>query len=330
MAHKIAVIGATNQTGREVLTVIDERNVPVEKLYAVDINSQFGQEVSYGEDSVITVEKLESFDFSKVDVVINASGSAKAQDIASKAKAAGARLIDISSAYRMDPDTPLIVPDVNGSSIKDQSIIASPNCMVTGITAALKPLHDIAGINRIHAVTYQSVSGAGKDAMDELFNQTRAIFVADPIEPNLFPKQIAFNVIPQIGKFMDDRQTSEEFAIKAETKKILGTKIKVTATAVRVPIFVGHSAALHLDFDKEISALDALEALRQTRGITVIDLENEELEYMTPQEVQGEDDVYVSRIREDSGAENGLCLWISLDNIHRGLAVNAVQILELL
>lgn len=328
MSFTIAVSGANSQSGKAVLELIEERNIPASKVIALAVNAQPGQEVSYGEDGVADLKDITGFDFAGVDFLINAGGTDMAKSFIPKARKAGTKCIDISSAFRMDMDVPLVVGDVNPETIKDSGLVAGPNCMVTGIAAALKPLHDLGKLSRVHIATYQSVSGVGKAAMDELFNQTRSIFMADPQKGTEFPKQIAFNVIPQIGKFLDDRTTEEELSVKAETKKILDTKLKVTATCVRVPVFVGHAAAVHIELEKEVSAIDALAKLRETRGVTVIDLENDELEYMTPEEVQGENDVYVSRVREDSAADNGLALWVVLDNVHRGLALNAVQILE--
>jgi aspartate-semialdehyde dehydrogenase len=329
MSHKIAIIGAANHVGRELLAVIEERRVGLDTLYAVELTAQPGQEVSYGEDSALPVVKLDGFDFSKVTVVINLAGLKVAKEIAMKVKAAGAVFIDGSSAFRMDPDVPLIVSDVNGKDVAThKGVIAMPHPAVVGLAAALAPLHAKAQINRIHATIMQSVSAVGQRAMDELFNQTRAIFMANPIENTEFPKQMAFNLIPQTAPFMDDRGTEDEFQIKGETKKILKGKMGITISSVRVPVFVGHSAMVHIDCDKEISAVEAIEALRQTRGIAVIELENEELEFMTPEEINGEDDVYVSRIREDSAGENGLCLWVCFDNIHKGVALNLVNVLE--
>lgn len=327
MTKTIAIIGAKGLAGQSVLELIGERAVRCGQVYALALKTSGGEEVSYGDEGVLPLLDAANFDFSKANIVINAGGSAAA-DYLMKARKAGARVIDMSSKFRLDMDTPLIVPEVNGEKIGDHGLISGPNCMVTGIAAALKPLDDLAGLVRVHAVTFQSVSGVGKPAMDELFNQTRSIFVGEMNKGTEFPKQIAFNVQPQIGQFMDDRGTEEEWSIKAETKKILGGKFKMTVTATRVPVFIGHAAALHVEFAKDISAVSALEALRKSRGVAVIDLENEELEYMTQAEVAGENDVYVSRVREDSSMENGLALWVVLDNIHRGLALNAVQILE--
>ena len=303
--------------------------VKTDALYAVDVMAQTGQVVTYGEEGELPVVKLEGFDFSKTNIVINLAGTKVSKEIAMKVKAAGAVFIDGSSAFRMDPDVPLIVSDVNAADIETHNgMIAVPHPAVVGLAAALAPIHAKAQINRIHATILQSVSAEGQRAMDELFNQTRSIFMANPLQNTEFPKQIAFNLLPQTSAFMDDRGTEDEFQIKGETKKILKGKMGITISSVRVPVFVGHSAMVHIDCDNEISAMEAIEALRQTRGITVIDLENEELEYMTPEEINGEDDVYVSRIREDSAGENGLCLWICFDNIHKGIALNLVNVLE--
>ncbi len=330
MGYKIAVVGATGNVGRELLNIIDERKIPVEKLHALASSRSVGREVSYGEDhNTLPVESLEHFDFSKVDFVLSSAGGEVAKEFAPKAAKAGAIVIDNSSAFRMDPNVPLVVPEVNAEALKThQGIIANPNCSTIQLMVALKPIHDKAKVKRVVVSTYQSVSGAGKAAMDELFNQTRSVFVAETMKGTEFPKQIAFNVIPQIDSFMDDRSTKEEWKMKAETMKILGKDVKLVATCVRVPVFIGHAVAAHIETENEISAIEAMELFRSTAGITLIDLENEELEYMTPQEIQGEDDVYISRVREDSTVDNGLAFWCVADNLRKGAALNAVQILE--
>lgn len=332
MGYKIAIAGATGNVGREVLNILHEREFPVDEIVPLASSRSVGREVSFGDDDV-KVQDLATYDFKGVDIVLSSPGgsvSAKYSPVAAKA---GAVVIDNTSHFRMDPDVPLIVPEVNPEALKDhgkKNIIANPNCSTIQMVVALKPIHDAATIKRVVVSTYQSVSGSGKSAMDELFNQTKGIYMNQSPTPNVYPKQIAFNAIPQIDTFMDDGMTKEEWKMVVETKKILDPSIKVCASCVRVPVFVGHSEMVNLELEKELSAAQAKELWREFDGVTVVDLEHEELEYVTPQEVQGEDDVYVSRIREDISIENGLNFWCVSDNLRKGAALNAVQIAELL
>ncbi len=330
--YKVAVVGATGAVGREVLKTMAEREFPTSEVYALASAKSAGSEVSFGEDEVLTVQDLAKFDFKGTDICFSAAGAKISADFAVKAGKAGCVVIDKTSYFRTDPDVPLIVPEVNPKALAGytkKNIISTPNCSTIPMLVALKPLHEMATVKRIVVATYQSVSGAGKDAMDELFTQTRAIFVNDELKKEQFKKQIAFNVIPQIDVFMEDGTTKEEWKMAAETKKILDLKIKVTATCVRVPVFIGHSEAVNIEFEKPISAAEARAALKKAPGITVIDHHHEE-GFVTPVECAGEDNVFVSRIREDSTIDNGLSLWIVCDNLRKGAALNAVQIAELL
>jgi aspartate-semialdehyde dehydrogenase len=330
MGYKIAVVGATGNVGTEVLKILDERKFPADEVIALASSRSVGKEVSYG-DRNIKVQNLATFDFKGVDIVFSAAGSDVSKEFAPKA-AKHAVVIDKTSLFRMEPDIPLVVPEVNPEALKDfskRNIIAVPNCSTIQMVVALKPLHDFAKIKRVVVATYQSVSGTGKAAMDELFNQTKGIFMNDTPSPDVYPKQIAFNVIPHIDKFMEDGMTKEEWKMVAETKKIMDPSIKVCASCVRVPVFIGHSEMVNVEFEREISADQARKILRKAPGVTVIDTDNE-LSYVTPAETQGEDDVYVSRIREDISVENGLNFWCVSDNLRKGAALNAVQIAELL
>jgi len=331
MGYRIAVVGATGNVGREVLSVLDERGFPADDVVALASRRSQGTEVSFG-DKTLKVKALDSHDFSNTDIAIMSAGGELSKKMSPQIGAAGCVVIDNSSAFRYDPDVPLIVPEVNADAVVDfskKNIIANPNCSTAQLVVALKPLHERATIKRIVVSTYQSVSGAGKDAMDELFNQTRAVFVADPIENEKFTKRIAFNCIPHIDVFMDSGETKEEWKITAETKKMLDPKIKVTATAVRVPVFVSHSEAVNIEFENEISADEARTILREAPGCMVID-KREDGGYVTPYEAAGEDATYISRIREDSTIENGLNIWVVSDNLRKGAALNTVQIAELL
>ncbi len=331
MGLKIAVVGATGNVGREMLDVLDERAFPADEVVAIASRRSQGTEVSFG-DKTLKVQALENYDFTGTDICLMSAGGSVSKEWSPKIARAGAVVIDNSSAWRYDQDVPLIVPEVNADAVEGfskRNIIANPNCSTAQLVVALKPLHDKAKIKRVVVATYQSVSGAGKEAMDELFNQTRAVFTADPIEPKKFTKRIAFNVIPHIDVFMEDGVTKEEWKMVAETKKILDPKIKLVATCVRVPVFVGHSEAVNVEFENEISADEAREILREAPGCLVIDNPAENT-YMTPYESAGEDATYISRIREDSTVENGLSLWIVADNLRKGAALNAVQIAELL
>jgi len=333
LGYRVVVVGATGNVGREMLNILAEREFPADEIAAVASARSTGDEIEYGETGrMLKVKNLEHFDFAGWDIALFAVGSAATKDYAPKAAAAGCVVIDNSSLYRMDPDVPLVVPEVNPDAIdgyKRKNIIANPNCSTAQLVVALKPLHDAATIKRVVVATYQSVSGAGKEGMDELFEQSRNIFVGDPAEPVKFTKQIAFNVIPHIDMFLDDGSTKEEWKMVVETKKILDPKIKVTATCVRVPVFVGHSEAVNIEFEKEISAKEAQKLLREAPGIMLVD-KREDGGYVTPVECVGDYATFVSRVREDPTVENGLSLWCVSDNLRKGAALNAVQIAELL
>ena len=330
MAYKVAVVGATGNVGREMLSVLAERQFPVSEVVALASTRSVGTEVSFG-DRILKVKALDYFDFKGTDICLMSAGGNVAKEWAPKIVAQGAIVIDNSSAWRMDRGVPLVVPEVNADALNEikKGIIANPNCSTAQLVVALKPLHDLATIKRAVIATYQSVSGAGKDAMDELFRQTRAVFVADPIEREKFTKQIAFNVIPHIDVFLDSGYTKEEWKMMVETQKILDPDIQVTATCVRVPVFIGHSEAVTLEFEKPITAERARAVLREAPGVLLID-KREDGGYATPIDCAGEDATYVSRIRKDPTVENGLSLWIVADNLRKGAALNAVQIAECL
>jgi aspartate-semialdehyde dehydrogenase len=331
MGYKVAVVGATGNVGREMLGILAERTFPADEIVAIASRRSQGVEVSCGERT-LKVKALEHFDFSDVDICLMSAGSAVSKEWSPKIAAKGAVVIDNSSCWRLDADVPLVVPEVNADAVagfRKKGIIANPNCSTAELVVALKPLHDRARIKRVVVSTYQSVSGAGREAMDELFAQTRAVYVTDPIEPKQFPKRIAFNVIPQIDAFMDDGFTREEWKLVAETKKILDPKIKLVATCVRVPVFIGHSEAVSIEFEQPISADEARELLRNAPGCLVVD-KREPGGYVTPYESAGEDATYISRIREDPTVDSGLVLWIVSDNLRKGAALNAVQIAECL
>ncbi|NQV54816.1 MAG: aspartate-semialdehyde dehydrogenase [Rhodospirillales bacterium] len=334
MSVKYAVVGATGNVGREILQILAERGVPAEDVTALASARSVGAEVSYGEDDVLQIVELAGFEFEGTDIVLSSPGSKVSAEYAPRAAKAGAVVIDNTSQFRMDPDVPLVVPEVNPEAIGDytkRNIIANPNCSTIQMVVALKPLHDLATIKRVVVATYQSVSGAGKSAMDELFNQTRGVYMNQPEQSHqeIFPKAIAFNVIPQIDLFMEDGSTKEEWKMMVETKKILDPAIKVSATCVRVPVFIGHAEAINLEFEYPITADEARKALRAAPGVVVVDHRVEE-GYVTPAECAGEDAVYVSRVREDSTVENGLSLWVVSDNLRKGAALNTVQIAEVL
>jgi aspartate-semialdehyde dehydrogenase len=333
MGYRVAVVGATGNVGREMLSVLAEREFPMDEVAAVASSRSQGVEIEVGDSGkMVKCQNIEHFDFAGWDIALFAAGSAVSREYAPKAAAAGCVVIDNASLYRMDPDVPLIVPEVNPDAIdgyRAKNIIANPNCSTAQMVVALKPLHDAAGIKRVVVSTYQSVSGAGKAGMDELFEQSRAIFVGDQVEQRKFTKQIAFNVIPHIGGFLDDGSTEEEWKMVVETKKILDPKIKVNATCVRVPVFVGHSEAINLEFEREISAEQAMDILREAPGVMLVD-KREDAGYVTPIECVGDGATYVSRVREDPTVENGLTLWCVSDNLRKGAALNAVQIAELL
>jgi len=331
MGFKVAVAGATGNVGREMLDILVERRFPADEVVALASSRSIGTDVSYG-DKTLKCRYLDTYDFAGTDICLMSAGGAISKEWSPKIVAAGCVVIDNSSAWRMDPDVPLIVPEVNAAAVAGftkKNIIANPNCSTAQLVVALKPLHDAATIKRVVVATYQSVSGAGKEAMDELFAQTRAIFVSDSVTTKKFPKRIAFNVIPQIDVFMEDGTTKEEWKMVAETKKILDPKIKLTATCVRVPVFIGHSEAVNIEFEKPISADEARDILREAPGVLVID-KHEPGGYITPHEAAGEDATYVSRIREDPTIENGLSLWCVSDNLRKGAALNAIQIAEVL
>ena len=331
MGYKVAVIGATGNVGREMLNILAERAFPADEVFAVASRRSQGSEVSFG-DHRLKCQDLETFDFSGVDFALMSAGSAVAKEWAPRIGSKGCVVIDNSSCWRMDPDVPLVVPEVNPDAVvgfTKKNIIANPNCSTAQLVVVLKPLHDAAKIKRVVVDTYQSVSGAGKEAMDELWDQTKGIFVTDTPEPKTFTKQIAFNVIPHIDVFMDDGSTKEEWKMMVETKKILDPKIKLTATCVRVPVFVGHSEAVNIEFENEITAKDARRILREAPGVLVVD-KREPGGYVTPVECVGDYATYVSRIREDQTIDNGLSLWIVSDNLRKGAALNTIQIAELI
>ncbi|MDN4630452.1 aspartate-semialdehyde dehydrogenase [Sphingomonas sp. PvP056] len=333
MGYRIVVAGATGNVGREMLNILAEREFPLDDIAVVASSRSQGDEVDFGETGrKLKVQNIEHFDPTGWDMALFAIGSEGTKIHAPRFAAAGCTVIDNSSLYRMDPDVPLIVPEVNPDAIAGytkRNIIANPNCSTAQMVVALKPLHDFAKIKRVVVATYQSVSGAGKAGMDELFEQSRNIFVGDSAEAKKFTKQIAFNVIPHIDSFLDDGSTKEEWKMVVETKKILDPKIKVTATCVRVPVFVGHSEAINIEFENEISADQAQKILREAPGVMLVD-KREDGGYVTPVECVGEYATFISRVREDSTVENGLSLWCVSDNLRKGAALNAVQIAELL
>lgn len=331
MSYKVAVVGATGNVGREMLGVLVERAFPASEVVALASSQSVGKEVSFG-DGILKIKALEHYDFKGTDIVLMSAGSAVAKTYAQKIAAQGAIVIDNSSFWRMDRGVPLIVPEVNAAALDagfPKGIIANPNCSTAQLVVALKPLHDAAQIKRVVVATYQSVSGAGKDAMDELFRQTRAVLVADPMETNIFTKQIAYNVIPHIDTFLDSGYTKEEWKMMVETQKILDPDIQVTATCVRVPVFIGHSEAVTVEFEKPITAAHARHILREAPGCLVVD-KHEDGGYVTPIDAAGEDATFISRIRKDPTVEHGLSMWIVSDNLRKGAALNAVQIAECL
>jgi aspartate-semialdehyde dehydrogenase len=331
MGYRVAVVGATGNVGREMLNILEEVNFPVDEIHAIASRKSIGQLVSFGERN-IACEDVEQFDFSQVDLVLMSVSGSFSKVWSPKIGAAGPIVIDNSSAWRMDPDVPLIVPEVNPDDVEwanRKNIIANPNCSTAQLVVALKPLHDRAKIKRVVVATYQSVSGAGKEGMDELWDQTKGIFVLGPGEPKKFPKQIAFNVIPFIGAFRDDGYTDEEAKMWDETHKMIDPAIKLTVTCVRVPVLVGHSEVVNIEFEEPLDEDEAREILRESPGLMVVD-KHEPTGYVTPKDVQGEFPVFVSRIRNDPTVENGLSLWVVADNLRKGAALNAVQIAELL
>src|ERR1700675_4360920 len=332
MGFRVAVVGATGNVGREMLSTLAERNFPADDVVAIASSRSVGREVSFGEDDILQVQALDTFDFKGIDIVLSSPGSKVSAAFAPRATKAGAIVIDNTSCFRMEPDVPLVVPEVNPEAIaqyQKRGIIANPNCSTIQMVVALKPLHDLARIKRIVVATYQSVSGAGRGAMDELFSQTRAIYVNDPVKPEQLTKQIAFNVIPHIDVFMNDGSTKEEWKMAVETRKILDPDIAVTATCVRVPVFIGHAEAVNVEFERPISEAQARAALQNAPGVIVLDHRADE-GYVTPAEAAGDDAVYVSRIRRDPTVPHGLNLWVVSDNLRKGAALNAVQIAEIL
>jgi aspartate-semialdehyde dehydrogenase len=331
MGYKVAVVGATGNVGREMLDILAERAFPADTVVALASRRSLGQEVSFG-DKTLKVQALDQYDFSDTDICLMSAGGETSKEWSPRIGQQGCVVIDNSSAFRYDADVPLIVPEVNADAVvgfTKRNIIANPNCSTAQLVVALKPLHEAATIKRVVVSTYQSVSGAGKDAMDELFSQTRAVFTAGEVVTKKFTKRIAFNVIPHIDVFMEDGYTKEEWKMVAETKKMLDPKIKLTATAVRVPVFIGHAEAVNVEFERPITPEQATEILRSAPGVLVID-KRENGGYMTPHEAAGEDATYISRIREDATVENGLNFWCVSDNLRKGAALNAVQIAEVL
>jgi aspartate-semialdehyde dehydrogenase len=332
MRYNVAIVGATGAVGREMLQTLSERNFPVENVYALASKSSVGKEVSFGENKVLKILNLEEFDFSKANIALFSAGSDTAKKYAPIASKKGCISIDNSSCYRMDEQVPLIVPEVNPEHIynfKKKNIIANPNCSTIQMVVALAPLHKKYKIKKVYVSTYQAVSGAGKLAMDELFNQTKGVYVNDSALPEQFTKKIAFNVIPHIDNFVDDGFTKEEWKMNVETKKILDPTIEVTANCVRVPVFIGHSESIFIDCEKNIDEKEARNLLKSSNGITVIDHRADE-GYVSPIEVAGEDDVYISRIRQNPSQSKSLLFWCVSDNLRKGAALNTVQIAELL
>ncbi len=330
MGYKVAVVGATGAVGREILTTLSEREFPADDVVALASGRSAGTRVSFGEDDELKVQELAGFDFKGSEIVLCSPGAKVSAEHAPRAAKAGAVVLDNTSFFRMDPDVPLVVPEVNPDAIADYTrrrIIANPNCSTIQLVLTLKPLHEIARIRRVVVATYQAVSGSGKSAMDELFNQTRGILVNQPARPDVFSKQIAFNVIPHIDVFMEDGTTKEEWKMMVETKKILDPAIMVHATCVRVPVFVGHAEAINVEFESPISEEEARAALQAQPGVTMIDHRTDE-GYVTPIECAGEDPVFVSRLRCDPTVENGLSMWVVADNLRKGAAFNAVEIAE--
>jgi aspartate-semialdehyde dehydrogenase len=332
MGYRIAVVGATGNVGREMLSILAERQFPADEVVPLASRRSLGTEVSYG-DQTLKTKDLEQFDFEGMDMALFAIGSDATKTYAPRAAAAGCVVIDNSSLYRMDPQVPLIVPEVNPDAVeqyREKMIIANPNCSTAQMVVALKPLHDRATIRRVVVSTYQSVSGSGKDAMDELWTQTKGIFVpGQEVPPSVYPKQIAFNVIPHIDAFMEDGSTKEEWKMVVETKKIMDPKIRLTATCVRVPVFVGHGEAINVEFEDFLDEDEARDILREAPGLMVVD-KREDGGYVTPIDCVGDFATFVSRLRQDSTVENGLSFWCVSDNLRKGAALNAVQIAELL
>ena len=332
MSYKIAVVGATGNVGREILEILDQRNFPFGEVVALASRNSAGKQVSFGEEKILDVQVLDDYDFKGTDIALFSPGSAVSKIHAPRAAAAGCVVIDNTSHFRMDPEIPLVVPEVNASALKNfrhRNIIANPNCSTIQMVVALAPLHAVNPIRRVVVSTYQSVSGAGKVGMDELYDQTKGLFVNTSKEPKKFTKRIAFNVIPHIDSFMENGMTKEEWKMVEETKRILDPSIKVSATCVRVPVFVGHSESVNIEFTNPITVEQIFDILEDAEGVLVTD-RREDGGYATPIEVVGEDGVYVSRIRPDPTVENGINMWVVSDNLRKGAALNAVQIAETL
>ncbi len=328
--YNIAVIGATGNVGREVLSILDERNFPIDNIYAVASSASLGKEVSFGDQRILKITTIDNIDFKNIDIAFFAAGSKVSKEYGQKVADAGCIVIDKAAHFRMNPKVPLIVPEVNPEALEGhKNIIASPNCSVIPLMVALKPLHDAAQIKRIVVSTYQSVSGKGKKAMDELFNQTKGMLMYQETTASEFPKRIAFNVMPHIDEFMPSGLTKEEWKMEVETKKILGEEVNITSTCVRVPVFVGHSAAVNVEFEENITAAQAKKILQSAQGVEVMD-KQQDAGYATPIDVVRDDSVFISRIRKDSSIDSGLSMWIVTDNLRKGAALNAVQIAELL
>lgn len=331
MGYRVAVVGATGNVGREIFNILAERKFPLDEIQAVASSESVGQRVSFGEDQVLKVVPIEGFDFAGFDFAFFSAGSAISAKFAPVAAEAGCVVIDNSSHFRQEEKIPLIVPEINPealASYRERNIIANPNCVALPLTMVLKPLLDEAGLKRVVVSTYQSVSGAGRKAMDELFNQTRAIYMNQPVVKQEMSKQIAFNVIPQIDRFMSDGNTFEETKVALETQKILGVDVGMAVTCVRVPVFIGHSMAVAIELENPLSVGEARAAWREFPGLSIIDYRQEE-GYVTPVEIAGEDPVFISRIRRDTSVENGLLFWVVSDNLRKGAALNAVQIAEI-
>lgn len=325
--YNIAVVGATGNTGRETLNILAERNFPINQIYAIASRESIGTKISFGEDKTLKAQTLDDFDFSKVDIVFSCAGAGVSKQFAAKAVAAGAVVIDKSPFFRMNPDVPLIIPEVNGHKIGDAKIIANPNCVAIPVCMALKPLDSAARIKKVVISTYQSTSGAGKEGMDELYEQTKGKYLYQESTGKAFERQIAFNVIPKIGDFEDDGYTEEELKITQEVAKIMGDHVRLTATCVRVPVFVGHAVSINVEFEREMTAREAYEILAESDGLTVLSQDGDE-KYVTPIEIIGEDSVFISRIRDDNTTKNAINMWVACDNLRKGAALNSVQIAE--
>jgi len=335
MGYKVAVAGATGAVGREMLQTLNERNFPADEVFALASQKSAGKEVSYGDDGVLKVTSLDKFDFSNADIALFSAGGNLSKEFAPKAGQAGCLVIDNSSAFRMDPNVPLVVPEVNPNELvqarpenNGKNIVANPNCSTAQLVVALKPIHEALNIKRVVVSTYQATSGAGSQGMEELFNQTKGIFVNDTVTPEVFTKQIAFNAIPHIDVFMDDGSTKEEWKMQVETAKILDPNIKLVAHCVRIPVFIGHSEAVFVETEKSFNEKKIRDLFRKAEGLAVIDMRSDE-GYVTPIEAAGDDLVFVSRIRRDKTVENGLVFWCVSDNLRKGAALNSVQIAEL-